>query len=261
MGWNPFRRAPLLNIADDRGSGPVVILIHGIASSAITFRNVVPLLDDDFRCISIELLGFGGSPIPEHAEYTLKEHVAALARTVDSLRLGEPFVLVGHSMGGLIAPRYAARHPRKARRLVLVSPPIYVSPSALSDDRDRFVQDFYLRAYRFIRENRDFTLRNGRIVGELLAIPKAMDINERTWEPFVKSLEHTIESQTTISDLAALRVPVEIVYGTLDEFASPGGIRIAERLRGVNVTRVRASDHLIGKRLAKAVAAAVRDDG
>lgn len=260
MGWNPFRRAPLLHVAEDRGSGPVVILIHGIASSAITFRNVVPLLEGDYRCISIELLGFGGSPIPEHAEYTLKEHVDALARTIRSLRLREPFVLVGHSMGGLIAPRYAARHKKRVKRLVLVSPPIYVAPDALSDDRDRFVQDFYLKAYKYIRENRDFTLRNGRIVGELLAIPKVMDINERTWVPFVKSLEHTIESQTTISDLAALRVPVEIVYGTLDEFASPGGIRIAERLRGVNVTRVRASDHLIGKRLAKAVASAVHDD-
>jgi len=146
------------------------------------------------------------------------------------------------------------------KRLVLVSPPIYVDPNGLSDERDRFVQDFYLKAYKYIRENRDFTLRNGRIVGDLLAIPRVMDINERTWVPFVKSLEHTIESQTTISDLAALRIPVEIVYGTLDEFASPGGIRIAERLRGVNVTRVRASDHLIGKRLARAVAAAVHDD-
>jgi len=260
MGWNPFRRAPLLHVAEDRGAGPVVILIHGIASSAITFRNVVPLLEDDYRCISIELLGFGGSPMPENAEYTLQEHVDALARTIRSLRLREPFVLVGHSMGGLIAPRYAARHKGKVKRLVLVSPPIYVDPNALSDDRDRFVQDFYLRAYKYIRENREFTLRNGAIVGQLLAIPKVMDINERTWVPFVKSLEHTIESQTTISDLAALRVPVEIVYGTLDEFASPGGIRIAERIRGVNVTRVRASDHLIGKRLAKAVAAAVHDD-
>ena len=260
MGWSPFRRAPLLHVAEDRGSGPVVVLIHGIASSAITFQNVLPLLEGDYRCITIELLGFGGSPIPEHAEYTISEHVDSLARTIRRLRLRDPFVLVGHSMGGLIAPRYAARHKKKVKRLVLVSPPIYVSPSALSDDRDRLVQDFYLRAYKFIRENRDFTLRNGRIVGELLAIPKAMDINERTWEPFVKSLEHTIESQTTISDLAALRVPVEIVYGTLDEFASPGGIRIAERLRGVNVTRVRASGHLIGKRLAKAVAAAVHDE-
>ncbi len=260
MGWNPFRRAPLLHVAEDVGTGPVVVLIHGIASSSLTWTHVVPLLKDRYRCICIDLLGFGGSPIPEKAEYTLEEHVDAIARTIRKLRLREPFVLVGHSMGGLIAPRYAVRQPKRVRRLVLVSPPIYVTPSALSGERDRVVQDFYLKAYRYIRENREFTLQGGAIVGELLSIPRVMDINERTWVPFVKSLEHTIESQTTISDLAALRVPVEIVYGTLDEFASPGGIRIAERLRGVSVTRVRASDHLISKRLARAVAAAVDDD-
>jgi pimeloyl-ACP methyl ester carboxylesterase len=259
MGWNPFRRAPLLHVAGDVGAGPVVVFIHGIASSSITWNNVMPLVEPTHRCISIDLLGFGGSPIPATAEYTLPEHVASLARTIRSLRLREPFVLVGHSMGGLIAPRYAARHPRRVRGLVLVSPPIYTAPNSLSEERDRVVQQFYLRAYRWLRENRDFTIRNGGIIGDMLAIPRAMDINERTWEPFVKSLEHTIESQTTISDLAAVRVPVEIVYGDLDEFTAPGGMRIAERLRGVTVTRVRGATHLIGKRLARAVARAIDD--
>ncbi len=260
MGWNPFRRAPLLHVARDEGTGPVVVFLHGIASSSITWNFVLPRLEGRYRCICIDILGFGDSPMPENAEYTLGEHVAAVQRTIDSLRLRQPFVLVGHSMGALIAARYAARNPRRVSRLVLVSPPIYVHPDALSDDRDRLVQDFYLKAYRFIRENRDFTLRNGAVVGRLLEIPRAMDINERTWVPFVKSLEHTIESQTTISDLAALRVPVEIVTGVLDEFSSPGGIRIAERLRGVTVTRVPVADHLIGKRLSRAVAAAIDDD-
>ena len=259
MGWNPFRRAPLLNVAHDVGSGPAVVFIHGIASSSITWTNVTPLLEGGHRCIAIDLLGFGGSPMPAGAEYTLVEHERALARTIASLRLREPFVLVGHSMGGLIAPRYAARNPRRVRGLVLVSPPIYITPSALADDRDRTVQEFYLRAYRWLRANPQFTIRNGGIIGDMLAIPRAMDINERTWEPFVKSLEHTIESQTSISDLAAVRVPVEIVYGDLDQFNSPGGMRIAERLRGVTVTRVRGADHLIGKRLARAVARAVED--
>ncbi len=261
MGWNPFRRAPRLHVARDEGEGPVAVFLHGIAASSVTWTFVVPMLADRYRCICVDLLGFGESPMPEDAEYTLKEHVDAVARTIDALKLREPFVLVGHSMGSLIATRYAARNPKRVKRLVLASPPIYVDPDALSGGRDRLVQDFYLKAYRYIRENREFTLRNGGIVGGLLQIPKFLDINERTWVPFVKSLEHTIESQTTISDLAALRMPVEIVTGTLDEFTSPGGIRIAERLRGVTVTRVRSADHVIGKRLARAVAAAVDDDG
>jgi len=256
MGWNPFRRAPLLHVATDAGSGPAVVLLHGIASSSVTWTPVVPLLEDRHRCIGIDLLGFGDSPQPEGAEYTLAEHVDAVARTIRSLGLREPFVLVGHSMGALIAARYAARNPRRVARLVLVSPPIYVDPAALSDDRDRLVQDAYLKAYRYIRENRQFTLRNGAVLRKLFELP-LVDVNERTWVPFVRSLEHTIESQTTISDLAALRIPVQIVFGSLDEFASPGGIRIAERLRGVSVTRVRGADHLVGRRLAAAVAAAV----
>src|SRR5690606_19083285 len=259
MGWNPFRRAPLLHVAQDVGSGPVVVLIHGVASSSITWTNVIPLLENQYRCIAIDLLGFGGSPMPPGAEYTLREHEAALARTIRALKLREPFVLVGHSMGGLIAPRYAARHPSRVKGLVLVSPSIYTAPDALSHERDGVVQQFCPRAYRWLRVNPDFTIRNGGIIGDMLASPRAMDINERTWVPFVKSLEPTIGSQTTISDLAAVRVPVEIVYGDLDEFSSPGGMRIAERLRGVTVTRVRGATHLLGKRLARAVARAVEE--
>ena len=84
-----------------------------------------------------------------------------------------------------------------------------------------------------------------------------MDINERTWIPFVKSLQNAIESQSTLSDLAAVDVPVQVLYGVFDEFHSEGTMRIVERMDGVEVHRVAASDHVIGKRLASAVEVAV----
>jgi pimeloyl-ACP methyl ester carboxylesterase len=108
-------RQPLLHVASDRGTGPIVVLIHGVASSSVTFQNVLPLIEGEHRCIAIDLLGFGESPIPEGAEYTLAEHVAAISRTVDSLKLRAAFTLVGHSMGALIAARYAARTPPEGR--------------------------------------------------------------------------------------------------------------------------------------------------
>lgn len=252
-----FSRAPLLNIVEDTGSGPIVVLIHGIASSSVTFQNVLPLIRDTHRCISIDLLGFGTSPIPEDCDYTLADHAAAIHRTLDSLRLREPFTLVGHSMGSLIGARYAAKWSRDIAKLVLVSPPIYLSPGELSDDLDRGVMDFYLKAYKYFRENKDFTLQHAAIVEKFLAIPKAMDINERTWIPFVKSLQNSIESQTTVSDLASVKAPVEIVYGSFDQFASEGSMKIVSRMRGITVHRVAASDHLIGKRLARVVAEAI----
>ena len=69
--------------------------------------------------------------------------------------------------------------------------------------------------------------------------------------------ENLVESQTTISDLAAVKVPVEVVYGALDPFLTLAGMRIVEQLRGVTVHRVEANDHLVRKRLAKVVAAAI----
>src|SRR6478609_1617094 len=90
--------APMLNVAVDVGSGPVVILLHGIASSSASWRGVVPLLSPLYRVIAIDLLGFGGSRAAEGATFTLDEHVRALHKTVRSLRLRAPFTLVGHSL-------------------------------------------------------------------------------------------------------------------------------------------------------------------
>jgi pimeloyl-ACP methyl ester carboxylesterase len=257
MRWWRRSRLPLLNVVDDRGQGPVVVLIHGIASSSVTFTNVLPLIENTHRCISIDLLGFGTSPIIEDCDYTLADHAAAVQRTIASLRLRAPFTLVGHSMGSLIGARYAARWPKTVGKLVLVSPPIYLSPDELSGDLDRDRMGFYRKAYEFVRTNKEFTLRNAAVVERFLAIPGSMDITERTWTPFVKSLENAIESQTTVSDLAAVEAPIEIVYGALDEFASEGSLKVVARMSGVTVHKVSASDHGIGKRLARVVAEAI----
>lgn len=255
--WFRRSRAPILHIAGDEGTGPVVILVHGIASSSVTFEKLVPLLVDGHRVISIDLLGFGESPAPDDATYTLEEHVDALARTIASLRLSGRFVLVGHSMGSLVSSRYAATHPRMLSKLVLVSPPVYVNPSAIGDPRDRAAMGLYLRAYEFLRTNKRFTMRNAAILARLSPIRNVLEVSERNWSAFVLSLQNLIESQTTISDLASVTVPVEVIYGTLDPFLTPAGLRIIEQLRGVTVHKVEANDHIIRKRLARVVAVAI----
>lgn len=249
---------PVLHIAEERGEGPTVLMLHGLASSSVTFQNVFPLLERTHRCIAIDLLGFGQSPAPDWAQYTIADHVGAIARTVSSLRLRQPFTLVGHSMGALIGARYAARRPKRVSKLVMVSPPIYLAPHEIGDVVERARMDFYLRLYEYLRRNRDFTIRHAALIQRLLPIPKAVDITERNWDPFVKSLQHSIESQTTLSDIAHVRAPIEVVMGDLDEFRSEAVLRIVERMKGVTVHRVRATNHLIGKRLARVVAAAVR---
>lgn len=251
-----FRRAPLLNIAGDEGDGPVVVLVHGIASSSVTFQNLVPLLEPSHRVVSVDILGFGRSPAPADATYTLEEHVDALHRTLRSLRLRAPFVLVGHSLGALIAARYAADHPAAVTRLVLVGPPVYGRPEAIGDRRVRTRVSAYLRAYEFLRANKEFTMMNATVLARMLPIKGVFEITERNWTPFVRSLENCIEQQTVVSDLARVHVPVQVVYGSLDAFIAPGSLSVIEAMRNVTMHRVEANDHIIRKRLARVVATA-----
>lgn len=251
------KRAPLLHIAGDEGIGPPVILVHGIASSSVTFELLIPRIVDRHRAISIDLLGFGESPAPADCRYTIEDHVAALSNTTNSLGLDEKFVLVGHSMGSLISTRYAATHPNRLTKLVLVSPPVYVNPAAIGDTRDRATMDLYLRAYEYLRTNKKFTMRNASRLARLSPIKNVLEVSERNWNPFVRSLENLIESQTTISDLASVTVPVEVIYGSLDLFLTPGGLRIVQQLRNVTMHKVEANDHIIRPRLARVVATAI----
>lgn len=254
-----FRRPgqPLLHVAADVGEGPVVILIHGIASSAATFERVIPRLEDRYRCISLELLGFGQSPAPEGATYTIEEHVASLRATIASLALRAPFILVGHSLGSLLAARYAAQYPSQVSRLVLVSPPIYLSPSEIGDPLARAQVGLYLKTYEFLRGNKDFTMATARTLSRMFKLGTALEVTERNWNAFILSLQNCIESQTTVADIAAVRVPIDVVYGALDQFIAPGTMRIIEQMRHVTMHRVEVNDHLIRTRLARELVAVI----
>lgn len=259
MGWlrNLIRRPPLLHVAIDAGDGPPVVMLHGIASSSVTFERLVPLVEPHHRVIAIDLLGFGESPVPDDAEYTIEEHVAALAHTLRTLKLEGRVVLVGHSMGALIASRYTAAFPRKVSRLVIVSPPIYLPTSTIGVASGRTAMDLYFRAYEYLRENKEFTMRAAGSLARLSPIRNLLDVSERNWRAFVLSLQNSIETQTTVSDLAAVRVPVHLIYGSLDPLLAPAGIKIVEQLRHVTTHRVEGGDHVIRDRLARVVATAI----
>lgn len=258
MGWlrRLLRRPPLLHVAGDAGSGPPVVLLHGVASSSVTFEYVVPLITGRHRAISIDLLGFGGSPAPEDAAYTIDEHVAALRRTLRAMRLHR-VVLVGHSLGALIAVRYAAGYRRDITRLVLVSPPVYVTPTELATPLDRAAMGGYLRLYEFLRTNKEFTIRAAAGLARLSPIKNLLDVSEKNWNAFVRSLQNSIESQTTVADLVKVAAPIHLVYGTLDPLLHPAGLRIVESLRSVIPHRVQGVDHVIRPRMARVVATAI----
>jgi len=253
--WQPD--ASLLSITSDAGTGPVVVMIHGIASSSVTFHHLVPLLEPTHRCITIDILGFGTSPQPVNATYSLDEHAAALDHTIRSLDLEEPFILIGHSLGGIIAARYAATHPRKLSRLVLVGAPVYLPPAMLGDAGDRSTMGAYFTLYDYMRSNPGLTQRAAAALASIAPIKNVLELTEENWVPFTLSLKNAIESQTTLADLSSVQIPVDFVFGALDPFLAPGAVAIVQQLRHVTTLRVPRVAHLLRPRLAEAVARAV----
>jgi len=236
----------------------VVVLLHGIASSTATFEKLLPLIQDGHRCIAFDLLGFGESPAPPDAQFTIEEHVAAIDRTIRSLKLKQPFTLVGHSLGSLLAARYASIRQKDVAHLVLVSPPVYLAPSELGDKRVRAQVGAYLKVYEFMRANKEFTIAASGQLVKLFALGKTLDLTERNWNAFSLSLQHCIESQTTVSDIASVEAPIDVVYGGFDQFMAPGAMKILERMRGVTIHKVDVADHVMRPRLARAVAETLR---
>ncbi len=252
--WWPVRQKPPLHIAHDEGSGPAAVLLHGVASSSMTYENVVPKLSDKHRVIVPDLLGFGHSDAPVGATFSLHEHVEAVRDTITALGLKTPITLAGHSLGALIAIRLAAEYPRLVKHLVVISPPVYLPKEAVIDPLERARVDGYLKLYHFMRENPGFTRAAAVALEALTPTKNYVELDEHNWEAFAKSLEQCVESQTTLTDLAQVRCTIDLVYGTLDPFLSPSGLRAMERMRGVATTRVEGVDHAMRPKMAEVVA-------
>lgn len=112
----------------DRGprDAPVVLLLHGFGSSLHTWEGWIAGLSDRFRVIAIDLPGFGLTGPDPSGDYTDSRSVELLASLLDALGLQRASV-VGHSMGGRIAWRFAADRPDRVDRLVLVAPDGFTS--------------------------------------------------------------------------------------------------------------------------------------
>lgn len=252
--WHRYLRRPYkLTTHDHGGDGPVIILFHGLASSSANWEPLIPLLKDKYRCITIDLVGFGESPKPQWYRYTMEEHIRDIRRTIRSLKLTEPFTLIGHSLGSLVATRYARVLPQHVSRLVLLSPPVYAPLDTIESRTARQRTALYLRAYRFIRTNKNITPENVLRLTRILPFMKFVVLNEASWLPFIRSLEQCIENQTIIEDIVAVQAPVDIFFGVFDEVVVPYNVKKLASLRDVELHPLKVN-HLVTKRYAQLVA-------
>src|SRR5688572_29041600 len=101
------------------GSGPVLLLLHGVTNTSQTWEPVAAELSRTFTLIAPDLLGHGDSATPR-GDYSLGAHASGVRDLLTALG-HERVTVIGHSLGGGIAMQFAYQFPERCERLVLVS--------------------------------------------------------------------------------------------------------------------------------------------
>jgi pimeloyl-ACP methyl ester carboxylesterase len=102
----------------------VVVCLHGLGGSALNFGIIAPLLAAERRVLLPDLLGHGRSGSPAPAVGAVEAQLSMIDDVIMQEGTGRPVVLIGHSMGGILAQLHALRAPQQVSRLVLLDPPV-----------------------------------------------------------------------------------------------------------------------------------------
>jgi pimeloyl-ACP methyl ester carboxylesterase len=129
---------------DDRGSGPAVVFVHGVASSRAAWDETIQALGPDVRTVAYDRRAYGDSGAPEpYSGTTVGEQADDLAALIESLGAA-PALLVGHGLGAMIALDVVMRFASLVSGAVLIEPPVlWLSPrgpESVGDMRDAIEQ-------------------------------------------------------------------------------------------------------------------------
>ncbi len=102
----------------DEGNGPPVLLIHGIPTSSLLWRDIIPALAKTHRVIAPDMLNYGKSDKPDNADVSIVAQARLLIGVLDALGIRRADV-VSHDIGGGVAQIIAVRNPERVKKLVL----------------------------------------------------------------------------------------------------------------------------------------------
>lgn len=236
-----------------------LVLVHGIASNLRVWSKVVSELKSDYRIVLVDLLGFGGSPKPDNIEYNANQHSYMLYRALKKARVKKNAIVVGHSMGSIIALNYVSTYTNRVSRLVLCSLPIY-KRSELTDKKlfawQRETDNLYFRLYRILRSKKDFSIKTAQMLRKMGL--KQIELSHQSWPAFKNSLHNTIEHQNVEKDIKNIKVPIDIIYGKFDFLLISKHLRDLTKYKNVREFQVNAR-HDINKKFAKDIAKLIDD--
>jgi N-formylmaleamate deformylase len=123
-------------------ASPPLILLHGLTANGACWAAVTQAMEGDYDVIMPDARGHGNSSVPDYG-YRYEDHANDVVGLIEALRLLHP-ILIGHSMGGMIAAVVASRNPELLRCLILADP-TFLSPKVQREIRDSDVADQHRR--------------------------------------------------------------------------------------------------------------------
>jgi len=169
----PVFQGRVCTVQANRAAEIGVILIHGLGGSTDDWNNTLPVLAANFHVITFDLPGFGKSDKGSQ-NYSPTRYARLVQYLADHYLQHKPYHVVGHSMGGAIALRYAARHPLRFRRLALVDAAGILHPQVIT----KFQAGSVMERASGVQQTRGFIERfSGKLLEQAERLPvSAIDI-------------------------------------------------------------------------------------
>jgi pimeloyl-ACP methyl ester carboxylesterase len=232
----------------EKGAGPALVLIHGVGSGARSWAAQLESLSSAFRVIAWDAPGYGDSTPQPAASPRPEDYTARLELLLGALGV-ERLHLVGHSLGAIIAARFAAEHPQRIVRLTLASPSgghLRLPEAERKKLRDGRLDDLASLGARGMAEKR----------GPRLVAPDAAEEHRRAVVETMAQIHpagyaqavHLLSNSDTRADVARLpaTVPLQFVLGDADVITPPASTRdIASVRPGAPVHVIPGAGHAL----------------
>lgn len=163
----PIFEGKVCTVQANRDASVGVILIHGLGGSVDDWKNTLPALAKDFHVVAFDLPGFGKSDKGSQ-EYSPTRYARLAHFLADRYFQNKTYHIVGHSMGGAIALRFAAQRPLHFQRLVLIDAAGILHPQVIS----KFQAGSMLQRASGVKQTRGFAERlSGKILEQVDKLP------------------------------------------------------------------------------------------